>query len=101
MCVCVCLFVCVCVSESLFLLVRPVSGEGAKNKYQNSDFLLARIPRSLNPNNNPMIGALRLVRDLADDFLKFSAKGEKKEKKGEKKKKEREKKGRRRKEKSQ
>ena len=30
---------------------------------------------------------MRLVRDLADDFLKFSAKGEKKEKKGEKKKK--------------
>ena len=43
---------------------------------------------------------MRLVRDLADDFLKFSAKGEKKKKEGEKKKKEREKK-RRRKEKSQ
>ena len=46
--------------------------------------------------------ALRLVHDLADDFLKFSAKGEKKKKEGEKKKKEREKKEkRRRKEKSQ
>ena len=46
--------------------------------------------------------ALRLVRDLADDFLKFSAKGEKKEKKGEKKKKgEGKKEKRRRKEKSQ
>ena len=48
-------------------------------------------------------GALRLlVHDLADDFLKFSAKGEKKEKKGEKKKKgEGKKEKRRRKEKSQ
>ena len=46
--------------------------------------------------------ALRFVHDLADDFLKFSAKGEKKKKEGEKKKKEREKKEkRRRKEKSQ
>ena len=46
--------------------------------------------------------ALRLVHDLADDFLKFSAKGEKKKKEGEKKKKEREKKEKgRRKEKSQ
>ena len=30
--------------------------------------------------------ALRLVHDLADDFLKFSAKGEKKKKEGEKRK---------------
>ena len=56
--------------------------------------------------NIPKVGlkslALRLVHDLADDFLKFSAKGEKKKKEGEKKKKEREKKEkRRRKEKSQ
>ena len=35
----------------------------------------------------PNISALRLVHDLADDFLKFSAKGEKK-KKGEGKKRE-------------
>ena len=54
------------------------------------------------PNIYPIVVALRLVHDLADDFLKFSAKGEKKKKEGEKKKKEREKKEkRRRKEKSQ
>ena len=42
------------------------------------------------PNPNPKFNfvnmALRLVHDLADDFLKFSAKGEKKKKEGEKKK---------------
>ena len=53
---------------------------------------LLHLLTAIYPKYRSFFQALRLVHDLADDFLKFSAKWEKKKKEGEKKKKEREKK---------